>query len=123
MRFLWRFVELLGIQPQTVECSFCGCSFFQKSTEINTLSFYNCRENTFICAECYASSQNKTDFFPINTNALIYLNAVSSLPPAQVRKMQIDKEEYEQIKQILFFLLQNSIEQKLNSIETGIGIL
>ena len=37
--------------------------------------------------------------------------------------MQIDKEEYEQIKQILFFLLQNSIEQKINSIETGIGIL
>ena len=61
--------------------------------------------------------------FVADTNALIYLNAVTSLSPSQVRKMQIDKEEYEQIKQILFFLLQNSIEQKINSIETGIGIL
>ena len=123
MRFLWRFVELLGIQPQTLECSFCGCSFFDNSAGMNTLTFYNCRENAFICADCYASTQNKNDFLPLNTNALIYLNAVTSLSPSQVRKMQIDKEEYEQIKQILFFLLQNSIEQKLNSIETGIGIL
>lgn len=123
MRFLWRFVELLGIQPQTLECSFCGCSFFDISAGMNTLTFYNCRENAFICADCYASTQNKNDFLPLNTNALIYLNAVTSLSPSQVRKMQIDKEEYEQIKQILFFLLQNSIEQKINSIETGIGIL
>lgn len=123
IRFLWRYIELLGIQPQTKECGFCGNSFFNSDFNVNSVSYYNKRDNNFICSECINSVQNKSDFFPIKTEALFYLSAISTLPPAQTRKIQINKEEYIQIRQIVFFLIENCVSQKLNSIEIGIGIL
>ena len=60
---------------------------------------------------------------PINHQALSYLTALSVLSPSEVRKLNIDKNGFEQIKQIVFFIIQNNIDTKLNSIETGIGIL
>jgi DNA repair protein RecO (recombination protein O) len=39
------------------------------------------------------------------------------------RKLQIDNESYNQLKNLLFFLIENSIDGKLNSLITGAGIL
>lgn len=123
IRFLWRYLELLGIRPQTTECSFCNNPFFNSDFDSASVFYYNKRENNFICRECATSVQNKADFFPINANAVFYLSAISALSPAQIRKIQISKEDYAQIREIAFFLIENCVEQKLNSIEIGIGIL
>ena len=82
--------------------------------------FYNMIGNNFICSECGKFEERK---IPINHQALSYLTALSVLSPSEVRKLNIDKNGFEQIKQIVFFIIQNNIDSKLNSIETGIGIL
>ena len=59
----------------------------------------------------------------LHFTALQYLSALTVLSPSDARKLSIDEEVYGQIRQLVFFLIENSIDQKLNSIETGMGIL
>ena len=117
IRFLWRYLELLGIQPSAHCCGQCGKSFLDMKMDSSIISYYNSYDNSFICTDCGKGQ------FPIKLDALQYLSAVSVLPPSQVRKLQIDKEGYIQIRDIVFFLIENSVEQRLNTIATGMGIL
>lgn len=122
IRFLWRFLELLGIQPPVHACGSCGRSFLDKNFSQEGFategkSYYNINENNFICSDCGQGN------FSLNNSALQYLAALSVLSPAEARKLQISKEGFEQIKDILFFLIENSLEGKLSSIESGMGIL
>ena len=117
IRFLWRYLELLGIQPPAHCCGSCGKSFLDTNLSNNDISYYNSFDNSFICTDCGKGQ------LPIKTEALQYLSAVSVLPPSEVRKLQIDKEGYQQIKDIVFFLIENSVEQRLNTIATSMGIL
>lgn len=121
IRFLWRYLELLGVQPDAVYCAHCGQDFLSRLFAPKEISYYNSIENNFICK--LPEKEALSYCIPISSNAVKYLAAISTLTPAEVRKIKIDKEEYEQIKQIVFFLIENNIEQKLNSIQTGIGIL
>lgn len=120
IRFLWRYLDLLGVQPNTVECSRCDTSFLTSSFDRVQFSYYNSIDNSFICSECAAPGENN---FPLKNSAIKYLAATSVLPPSEVRKLCIDKEGYMQIRNILFFIFENLIEAKLNCIETGRGIL
>ncbi len=119
LRYLWRYIELLGIQPQTHACSMCGKSFIDSQIEKQEISYYNYIENCFVCSSC--NSQESA--FKINNSAIQYLTGITVLSPSESRKLKIDKNTYEQIKHIVFFLIQNNLDLKLNSIETGMGIL
>jgi len=129
VRFLWRFLILMGVQPIVDECEQCNRNFFNSQFEINDFSYYNSIDNSFICSDCAKAiftgnnSFQKSFYFPIKLNALYYFEAITNLSPAEVRKINIDFEAYEQMKQIVFFLIEKNIGQKLNSIETGVGIL
>lgn len=118
LRFLWRYIELMGIQPETHICAHCGKSFLEE-IESDNISYYNKYENNFVCNDC---NTEKT-VIKIKTSAVQYLTGITVLTPAQSRQLKIDRTAYEQIKQIVFFIIENSVEQKLNSIETGMGIL
>ena len=119
LRFLWRYLELLGVQPSSHACCFCGKNFLDSQFAPNAISYYNSMENSFICPSC-AGPENA---IPVKNTAVQYLSALTVLSPSDARKLSIDEEIYGQIRQLLFFLIENSIDQKLNSIETGMGIL
>ena len=125
MRFLWRYLELLGIQPPSHACCFCGKTFLDSKFAPYENSYYNSVENSFICPSCSASgnSESSSNMLPIAGTAVQYLSALSVLTPSEARKIPVSEELYSQIRQFLFFLIENNIDQKLNSIETGMGIL
>lgn len=123
LRFLWRYLEMLGIQPPIHACSECGKTFLDSKFAPYSVSYYNSMENSFICHDCSSIAAENPAVIPISTEAVKYLSAVTVLTPSESRRLPLDKTCYEQIKQIVFFLIENSIDQKLNSIETGIGIL
>ena len=125
LRFLWRYLELLGIQPNSHACSSCGKTFLDSQFAPNAISYYNGMENSFICPACGESggSSQRENLINVHFNAVQYLSALTVLSPSDARKLSIDEEVYGQIRQLIFFLIENSIEQKLNSIETGMGIL
>lgn len=122
LRFLWRYLELLGVQPDATFCQSCGKSFLDSSFANEDISYYNSIENCFICSDCTQDNSEIT-FFPVKNLAVKYLAAISLLTPGEVRKLNIDRQSYDQIKSIVFFLIENNIDQKLNSLETGMGIL
>lgn len=120
IRFLWRYLEILGIQPDTSCCGFCDNSFLSPKFAPDNICYYNIVENNCICDECI-SSHNQT--FALKIQGARYLTGISVLTPAEVRKLQIDKESFYQIRDLIFFLIENNIGTKLNTIETGMGIL
>ena len=122
LRFLWRYLELLGIQPNSHACSECGKQFLDSLFAPDAISYYNSIENSFICPDCAGHSKGE-NMLSVKNTAVQYLSALTVLSPADARKLSIDEEIYGQIRQLVFFLIENSIDQKLNSIETGMGIL
>ncbi len=122
LRFLWRYLELLGIQPSSHACCSCGKIFLDTQFAPKAISYYNIMENSFICPDCaqHATGENMVG---VSFEALQYLSALSLLSPSEARKLTIDEDIYGQVRQLVFFLIENSIDQKLNSIETGMGIL
>lgn len=121
IRFLWRYLDLLGILPDTENCCSCGSSFFAgnfEENEVSSLNKYNPSENGFYCKNC--ASENG---FDISFQALHYLNATTKKTPKEVRAIQIDANSVNQMKQLVFYLIEVAVGQKLKSIESGLGIL
>ena len=125
LRFLWRYLELLGVQPASHACCSCGKTFLDLQFAPKAISYYNSFENSFICPACIESggSSQRENIISVHFDAVQYLSALTVLSPSDARKLSIDEEVYGQIRQLVFFLIENSIDQKLNSIETGMGIL
>lgn len=124
IRFLWRFLELLGIQPPSHACGSCGKSFLSPWLSPEGKSYYNGIENKFICGECLAGGSGHSEYnFFLKLSALRYLAGITVLSPAEARKLQIDRQDYLQLKELVFFLIENAVGSKLNTIETGAGIL
>ena len=61
--------------------------------------------------------------FPLDLSALQYLIGLSVLEPSEARKLKIDRQDYDQLKELVFFLIENAVGTKLNTIEIGVGIL
>ena len=131
IRFLWRFLELLGLQPDASYCGSCGKSFINEKFSPEDKAYYNRFDNDFICSDCASSISDSavtgatpdSQFIPLKMQALHYLSATSLLSPAESRKLQLDEDSFLQLKNFVFFLIENNIESKLYSIETGKGIL
>ncbi len=131
IRFLWRFLELLGVQPDPSYCGSCGKSFITEKHSPADKAFYNRFDNDFICSDCASSvsdsavtgSTSESQFIPLKMEVIHYLSATSLLTPAESRKIPLDEAGFVQIKNFIFYLIENNIESKLYSIETGKGIL
>ena len=50
VRFLWRFLELLGVQPDSSYCGSCGKSFITEKHSPADMAYYNRFDNDFICS-------------------------------------------------------------------------
>ncbi len=110
IRFLWRYLELMGVRPETNG---------SKAFAPKAVSYYNIAENCFT----WERDEQSTFLIPIKNEAVQYLAAVSECTPSEVRKIVIDKAVYEELKQFVFFLLEKNLETELNTIKTGTGIL
>ena len=110
IRFLWRYLELMGIRPDSSE---------SLSFATDAISYYNIVDNCFT----WERDEQSTHLIPLKNKSVQYLAAVSEYSPSEVRKIAIDKTIYEEIKQFVFFLLERNLETELNTIKTGTGIL
>lgn len=123
LRFLWRYLALLGIQPDARFCASCGTSLL--SHEKNAV--FDESQNGFICCDCRSFSQEKARAaswqFTMDIDALTYIAAVSELPPGQVRKLLVPEVSSCRIKQLLFYLIEKSCGTRLETLESGSGIL
>ena len=123
LRFIWRYLGIMGIRPSVSECCQCGRSFISGKLEENAVlckGAYSEADNGFICDEC-TSMDGK--MYVLDKKALTYLEATASLSPAQVRNISIDGQVMTQLRQFCFYIIQFACGSRLKSIESGLGIL
>ncbi len=123
IRFMWRFITLLGIKPQTQSCCYCGSSFIAGKFTTHTLQYKASYEqvlNGFACSNCVDLSHSN---YTLGKSAITYLEAISNLTPKQVRQIIIDEQSVQEMKSLCFYLLETACGSKIKSIQTGIGIL
>jgi len=114
LRFLWRILLAAGISPDTLTCSRCG-----QNTE-NEVLYYSPHEDAFVCARCARSEERR---FALSGPSRMYLSAIERLSPSQVRNIKPNREEYAELRQLLFFLVSRMIDGNLKTFETGEGII
>lgn len=131
IRFLWRYLALLGIQPPFFSCVKCQKAFFSGNLSQNIIeyksggAFYSQSENGFICEDCFRTifdSSEKQFLSKISSKAVVYLEATTLLEPSVSRNMILTQNEIEELKDFVFALIIQGAG-KLKSLQSGIGIL
>lgn len=134
VRFLWRYLEILGVKPDTKFCVQCGESLhsrkFYGNLSENALSsryVFDIAENGFVCPDC-AKTQNTAESnvlsaFSLGKESITYLEAVSSLEPKESRKIKLDSISLNEIKSLVYFLTEQACGSRLKTLASGIGIL
>lgn len=132
IRFLWRYIGLLGVQPDTSICQRCHKPFYSGTFGQNTLQYrtgganYSHSENGFVCSDCYSSSFDNPEglmFSELSSRSVVYLQATSVCEPSVSRNMKLSKEEIENLKGFVYSLIESSVGTKIKTLHSGIGIL
>ena len=129
VRFLWRYLEVLGVQPNTKNCCQCGISFLSGKFDDNALSYneytFDEQEHGFICSDCFPSVRQypASRMFSLGKPSITYLEAVCTLTPKQVREIIIDEKSFTEMKELTYHLIEKACDSKLKTLESGIGIL
>lgn len=126
LRFIWRYLEFLGMQPDASECSVCGQSFYKENsdfftkTEYSMLEYYDEAGKCFLCHECSAGLQN---LHPMTQEGMHYLAALSRLSPSEVRRLPVHADTYQKLHDLLYSLIVAETGLKFRTLEAGEGIL
>lgn len=129
IRFLWRYLELLGIQPDAENCAVCGKAFANDSADAGDSAgagvSYELSENGFVCAECHEANGVVLDDRPLflTREAVNYLASVSNMTAAQSRALHLSNNAESELKRLLFFLIEQTCGTKLKTLESAGGIL
>ncbi|MCR5724728.1 MAG: DNA repair protein RecO [Treponema sp.] len=131
IRFIWRYLALLGVKPHTSSCAWCGKSFIKEAFSVQTLherAVYSEAENGFICTDCLSGSAAERTAetgrsFILGKEALTYLEAVTTLEPKQVRRLSITAATITELKALSYHLLEEAAGSRLSALQSGIGIL
>lgn len=124
IRFLWRYITLLGVQPEICECIGCGRPLTDSQAKARAKPFFSPAQNGFFCNECRSFERESQDaFFEMSIGGLEYLEAINTMTPGQVRRIQLDPESMNDLKRFTFHLIEQAVGQTLLSLKSGAGIL
>lgn len=116
LRFLWRYLGLLGERPDSFYCSCCS----QPLKKNQEFFIYSPQDNGFLCQGC---SLGITSPFLLSSEALEYISMAAIESGARARTMELSPESYDQLRNFIFYLITNSVNTKIKTFEAGIGIL
>ena len=123
VRFLWRYLALLGVKPDTASCCGCGASLHSDRFTGDSFSWryaFSSINNSFMCPNCSRFEKSGVE---LSKAAITYLEAVSSLSPKDVRNIRVSQETFLEMKSLAYALIEEACGAKLKSLESGRGIL
>ncbi len=127
LRFLWRYLGLLGVQPDTESCAGCGTRLAGIQGMQQIAASCIPAENGFVCPDCRGSRQGEGEAqvfrYELSGEGLFYLTALNTLQPGVVRAIRLSAQTIWQLKQLLFTLAEQAAGCKLKTLESGMGIL
>lgn len=123
LRFLWRYLGLLGVQPEVRECISCGASLIAKELEPSYVESHN----GFLCSDCLPYSGEKIQYeanlFKMDLHSMTYLAAINELSPGKVRELLLPASSAYKMKNLLYHLIERAAGTRLETLESGSGIL
>lgn len=126
LRFIWRYLSFLGMQPDASECSVCGHSFLDADTVLlpktadSMLEYYDEAGKCFLCHECAAG---QAGLLPITQEGMHYLASLQTLTPSEVRKLPVHADTYQKLHDLLFSLVVSETGIHFRTLAAGEGIL
>ena len=124
-RFLWRYLSLLGVQPDVSEC--CGCGRGFSDLDSTKKICFSPALNGFLCPDCQFLQQNQKPnggiFFSLTKEASVYMDAINNLSPGQVRRMPLSDESMDDFRRLSFNLIEQAVGTTLLTMKSGLGIL
>ncbi|MCR4940049.1 MAG: DNA repair protein RecO [Treponemataceae bacterium] len=130
LRFIWRYLSLQGVQPDIETCCVCDSDFLRTDTignkEKNVLSYsayYDESKQGFLCNDCSSGIAASSFRFPLSEEACSYLKSINELSPREVRQSLLHSESVHQMHDLLIFLSEKCAGSRLQTLESGKGIL
>lgn len=99
LRFMWRYLSLLGQQADCRTCIRCAQLFDGGSPQA---VYYSPAENGFVCAHCVSEHEYA---LPLTTESIRYLYTVSAAPPELSRTYRLSPESFQELRHFLFTLI------------------
>ena len=112
-QFLWRFLRILGCQPQLDSCSYCSRSIRESES-----LFFSDYGTALLCDKC-----RNQGIYTLLPGMKKYLIESSALPLARAIKIRLEFESTSMLKKVLYHLVETQLEVRLNSIQSGAGII
>ncbi|GMO50004.1 MAG: DNA repair protein RecO C-terminal domain-containing protein [Treponemataceae bacterium] len=115
MRFLWRYLDLLGVQPALDFCACCG-----EPLADSAVIAFDSKENGFMCADCARYSTGSpagADGIELMDETADYLRAVSALESRESRKLPLSAEAAACLKTALFYLICEAAGERLKTLD------
>ena len=127
-RFLWRFLDLLGLQPQIERCASCGARLFSGGELLESAAgepvLFSAGEHGFVCRDCSSSFTGHhapRGFDSVLTrDALVYLQAVTLLDARESRRISLDAAARDCLKQFLFSQITHAAGERLKTLDIAL---
>lgn len=112
LRFLWRYIAILGLQPDCLFCSKC-------QSPLKDAYFLQITQG-FLCQECCVSPSSA---FYVPDAVLKYLYCVNVASPKVSRQQELKTKDYDFLKNLLFCMIEQGCNTKLKTLEAAKGVL
>lgn len=114
LRFLWRFIGILGLQPDCNKCNSCGEIFTKNG------AYYTRLEEGFLCKNC---CDNLQFAIHISLDTLKYLLCVNNDTARASRSVILSKICIQEIRTLLFTMIRSCVTEPLDTLDAGRKIL
>lgn len=121
LRFLWRYLGLMGLRPDSRSCCRCGGRIPGTApAKPGGTILYIPAENGFICPACRDAAE--TGIF-LSAESIRYLTAVTGETARVSRNIHLSGQAYDELRQYLFHAVTLAAGGRLKTLVSGIGIL
>jgi DNA repair protein RecO (recombination protein O) len=112
LHFLWKWADILGIQPDMNQCGACGSSFLQ--AEYVSYSAY---DGNMICSRCGNLHQHEQNpsHLSLSPGARRWLTVTAPLNPGLVSRYKMENAVLNQTKSFVTHLLSAALGRRLQS--------
>jgi DNA repair protein RecO (recombination protein O) len=114
IQFLWRYLEVSGLQPDLGECAACGAPLAPAAAR-----GYDARHGGFVCADC----ASMVDAARLAPGAASYLLYSGELDLEDALLIRLDPAATANVKTLLYRIAEDVADTKLNTLRIGGGIL
>lgn len=125
VRFMWRYIDILGVRPDTSYCAACGEEFSSGDGKnaSHALS-YSVISNGFICRGCAegGSIPQSDSALPVSGMTLRYLDSVARLSPREARALREPEEVYREAQDLCIAILESVCGTSFTTLRTCAGI-